>query len=176
MQNISWNVHRFVVLTFLKDSLGIKLPYMFLLLTQGYGFAGVVSFAIVCWLISFHIDQLREKINNFFTSSIDDMHLTVKEIHLQKTSVESALDTWKEFYINIIETISCVQDCFGPFLFLWISLVFVNLVNNSFFLMIGLLRFGFDLNETWEFFVFLIRSLINLFVLTVSPVILDRKV
>ena len=124
-----------------------------------YGFAGVASFTTFCWIISFYVDQFGDQVKKFHPG--DPIQI---------------INKWRDIHVTIIETVSLIQDCFGLFLLIWITFAVINLIINAFFLSDLVFRSNFEMESAWEYAVFMIRSLFNLFMLTASPVILNRKV
>ena len=144
------------------QSLLEKLAHAIFISSHIFAFAGVVMFATMCWIISIHFRQLGHHIQ-----------LAVQQSHKMP---ENLLKRWKDDYYILLESISLVQNCFGPVLFVWITFVFVTFISNSFFLVDAIGRSGFNGDQTWLYLFFLTRSSVNLLILSIFPVILQKEV
>ena len=128
---------------------------------QLYGFTGVGLFAIVCWITSIFIGYLADHIEETASDSSNPMALLKK---------------WKQLHVALLDIVGQIQCCFGPFLLIFIVLTIVSVIVNSFFLVNGIRMIGTDLNELWGFTFLVIRCFVNLFVLSICPVILQQQV
>lgn len=176
---MSWNVHRVIVsCSFYQDPISIKLPYIIVILTELYGFAGVIAFGALCWIVSFHVAQFGDQVKEFAKNT--KRRITVNPDCRSNESTDEItfelVNRWKDYYVTINETVALIQKCFSAFLFIWIAYSVINLLTNAFILTNMILRSYKSTTYKCEYAFFLIRGLVNLFVLSVSPVVLNGKV
>ena len=149
------------------------------MLTQLYAFAGLMSFSTFCWVISLHVDEISNQINKFVENNKYPSRVVGRNAgnrNADKITIQ-LVNQWRDWHVIMIESVALIQDCFGILLFVWVMFAAINSMTNAFFLSNMVL----DLNEDrsnleWEYAFFLTRSIVNLFLLTISPVILKGKV
>lgn len=145
---------------------------------QLYGFTGVGLFAIVCWITSTYIASLAEQIET--TVDLYYSHVSKNEgtryPNCAVKDLKCLLNKWARLHLILIDAITQIQNCFGTFLFIFVVYIFVNVVVNSFYLVDGISRHGFVLNDLWGSICLLVRCFTNLFVLSILPITLQNQV
>lgn len=141
------------------------------LFSEIYGSAGLVLFATLTWITSTYFSNLYTQMVVVSYSILNNKQLGSSELVDKRTLVK-----WKRFHVLLLETIACIERCFGPILVIWIIYFFVNFTSSSFYLVDGIRRFGFDLHRIWPSFFTLIKLSINIFLCTKTPAILCREV
>lgn len=81
-----------------------------------YGLSGLVSFAILSYIILLGFKALL-----------------LEENYLRFDGIESLLK-WRRLHILLCETVDQLNDCYDFILLLWISHVFINFINLSFYI------------------------------------------
>lgn len=81
-----------------------------------YGLSGLVSFAILGYIILLGLKALL-----------------LEDYYLRFDGIESLLK-WRRLHILLCDTVDQLNDCFDFILLLWISHVFINFINLSFYI------------------------------------------
>ena len=147
------------------------MSYVLSSFSEVYGFAGVTLFATLCLIIALEFHQLSDRVQ----SDSDKFNQKLSKKKSEVGGSETILE-WKRTQSTLLETVSYLQDCFGPFLLIWIVYVFVNVISNSYYMVDTILHFGWTVRGTWLSISDLARNLGNLFVLTIASVILNCEV
>lgn len=162
-----------------KEDLFTKLTDVVSLFSKIYGSAGLVLFAILTWITSAYFSNLHTQmvvISHGFNRNNSHHHQLTSGL-ISNKAANRTLIKWRRIHVLLLETVSCIEHCFGPLLFIWIIFSFINLISNSFYIVDDIRRFGLHLSMWLSMsLINLIKLSINFFICTKVPAMLSQEV
>ena len=141
----------------------IKMADIISSLSELYGLSGVALFATIGFTTSIQLKYLRQ-------------HIESTCLERERTIHSSPVSRWKRDHSILLRKISCIQKCFGPFLFVFIVYIFVNLISHAFRLTNAI----YHLNRPPSSYIFIslniLRNVLNLFLLTLVSIAIEKEV
>lgn len=136
-------------------------------ISELYGLIGVVLFVTLGFTISIQFDHLRQRIETTWHQNQQKRQQNLEFLPIAQ---------WKRDHLNLIRRISYLQQCFGAFLLVFISHVFVEVISRTFHLTNAINHLKRP-TLMYAFMIFnIVWNVVNLFVLAAVPVVIENEV
>lgn len=136
---------------------------------------GLTLYFIIGMLIAASFRNLRLEIEHYLATNAATNGVTTN-INVVRPKFEFRFKKWRRAYFNLCDTVHLFQICFDSILLIWVVNIFITFINITFSLVSIVSRFGPDLEQVTLLVVFFIRTVLNLFVLTIVPVVIHKEV
>ncbi|KAI9562673.1 hypothetical protein GHT06_010127 [Daphnia sinensis] len=155
-----------------KRRLMLKLTDMISTLTEIYAISGLAVFATIGWITYIKFVQLHDQLN-LALDSIKHQNNPSSQTTTRRTWTD--LRRWRRTYVTLNETVSHLGECFGPFVLIWITYIFINVIAISFYIVDGVRNTDPVLGSVSLSVFLLVRHLAHLLLLATISVTLQKE-